>query len=192
MQEIVLNPPGRTLEGSAEGRAEERAKDAAERKEFESRLPECAPLAFRVALGVLRNAADAEEVAQDALLRAFRKFRGLRDPARFRSWIVRVSFRLALDRWRSAKRRQVRETAWSQPVARGTTPSVDEIIQSNEFQARLERALSELPEKSRLVLILCAIQGHTLEEVAKLLGIPMGTVKSRLFFARKQLAEKLR
>jgi RNA polymerase sigma-70 factor, ECF subfamily len=192
MQELILNPPGRALEGNGEERAEARAEDEAERGEFELLLPECGPLAFRVALGVLRNTADAEEVAQDALLRAFRKFRELRDPARFRSWIVRISFRLALDRWRSAKRRQVRETAWSQPMHCGTAPSVDEIIQSNEFQARLERALGELPEKLRLVLILCAIQGHTLEEVAKLLGIPLGTVKSRLFFARKQLAEKLR
>ena len=52
--------------------------------------------------------------------------------------------------------------------------------------------MDELPEKLRLVLLLAAMQGYTLEEVSGILGIPMGTVKSRLFFARKQLAEKLR
>ena len=57
---------------------------------------------------------------------------------------------------------------------------------------RLERALEQLPEKFRLVLLLAAIEGYTLQEVAEMLGIPMGTVKSRLFFARKQLAEKIR
>jgi RNA polymerase sigma-70 factor (ECF subfamily) len=56
----------------------------------------------------------------------------------------------------------------------------------------LERAIEELPEKQRLVLLLSALQDCTLEEVSTMLGIPMGTVKSRLFFARKQLAEKLR
>ncbi len=59
------------------------------------------------------------------------------------------------------------------------------------LRARLERALDELPEKLRLVLLLAAIEGYTLEEVSALLGVPTGTVKSRLFFARKQLAEKL-
>ena len=52
--------------------------------------------------------------------------------------------------------------------------------------------MDQLPEKLRLVLLLSAMQGYTLEEVSSMLGIPMGTVKSRLFFARKQLAEKLR
>jgi RNA polymerase sigma-70 factor (ECF subfamily) len=52
--------------------------------------------------------------------------------------------------------------------------------------------LDELPEKLRLVLLLAAMEGHTLDEVAEMLGLPVGTVKSRLFFARKQLVEKLR
>ena len=52
--------------------------------------------------------------------------------------------------------------------------------------------MDQLPEKLRLVLLLSAMQGYTLEEVSSMLEIPMGTVKSRLFFARKQLAEKLR
>jgi RNA polymerase sigma-70 factor (ECF subfamily) len=63
---------------------------------------------------------------------------------------------------------------------------------TSEFQAHLDRAMDDLPEKRRLVLLLAAMQGHSLEEVAEMLGLPMGTVKSRLFFARKQLAEKLR
>jgi RNA polymerase sigma-70 factor (ECF subfamily) len=62
----------------------------------------------------------------------------------------------------------------------------------SEFQAHLDRAMEELPEKHRLVLLLGAIEGHSLDEVSEMLGLPIGTVKSRLFFARKQLAEKLR
>lgn len=188
MQELVLIQPGRTLDG---GTAREAVQTRTHR-EFEERLAECGPLAYRVAQGILRNPADAEDIAQEALLRAFRKFEDLRDPARFRAWLVRITFRLALDRWRSAKRRERRETEWSLPEQRPAPPNAEEIAVSNEFQARLERALDELPDKLRLVLLLSAIQGYTLEEVSGMLGIPMGTVKSRLFFARRQLAEKLR
>lgn len=188
MQELVLNPPGRVLEGDMAREAEV----SAARCEFELRLAECGPLAFRVAHGVLRNAADAEEVAQEALLRAYRKFDRLRDVKQFRGWLVRIAFRLALDRWRSARRREQRETAWSMPEHRPAPRTAEEIVMSNEFQNRLERALDKLPDKLRIVLLLSAIQGYTLEEVSGMLGIPAGTVKSRLFFARKQLAEKLR
>jgi RNA polymerase sigma-70 factor (ECF subfamily) len=188
MQELVLIQPGRTLEADL---TREIARSRIDR-EFEARLAECGPLAYRIAQGVLRNAADAEDVAQEALLRAYRKFARLQDVTRFRAWLVRITFRLALDRWRSLKRRERRETEWSSPEQRPAPPSAEQVAASNEFQARLDRALEELPEKFRIVLLLAAIQGYTLGEVAGMLRIPVGTVKSRLFFARKQLAEKLR
>jgi RNA polymerase sigma-70 factor, ECF subfamily len=188
MQELALIQPGTTLEGDS---AHETERSRVHR-EFEARLAECGPLAFRVAQGVLRNAADAEDVAQEALLRAYRNFEGLHDVTRFRAWLVRIVFRLALDRWRSARRRERREREWSLPEQRPAPPNAEEMAASSEFQARLERAMDELPEKFRMVLLLAAIQGYTLEEVAGMLCVPVGTVKSRLFLARKQLAEKLR
>ena len=188
MQELVLIQPGRSLEGESAREAEA----CTVHREFEARLAECGPLAFRVAQGVLRNASDAEDVAQEAMLRAYRKFNRLRDPARFRGWLIRITFRLALDRWRAARRREKRETEWFISERRPVPPTAEDLAASSEFQTRLEHALGELPEKQRLVLLLSAMQGYTLEEVSGILGIPMGTVKSRLFFAKKQLVEKLR
>jgi len=188
MQELALIHPGRTFEGES---ARELATSRSHR-EFESRLAECGPLAFRVAQGVLRNPADAEDVAQEALLRAYQKFDRLKDVTRFRAWLVRITFRLALDRWRSARRRELRETEWALPERRAAPPSTEELAASSVFHARLEKALEELPEKLRLVLLLAAIEGYTLEEVAEMLSVPVGTVKSRLFHGRKALAEKLR
>ncbi|MFI5097798.1 MAG: RNA polymerase sigma factor [Candidatus Acidiferrales bacterium] len=188
MQELVLVPPGQSIDGTPMRELERSGTHA----EFEARLAESGPLAFRIAQGVLRNAADAEDVAQEALLKAFRSFNRLRDPQKFRAWLVRITFRMALDRTRSAKRREQRETEWSMPQRRSLPPTAEDIAASSEFQVRLERAVEELPDKLRLVLLLSVLQGHTLEEVSALLAIPAGTVKSRLFFARKQLAEKLR
>jgi RNA polymerase sigma-70 factor, ECF subfamily len=188
MQELILVQPGRTV-----GDELERGTAHAEtRREFEERLAECGPLAYRVARGVLRNTADAEDVAQEALLRAYRQFDRLRDRNRFRAWLVRIAFRLALDRLRSGKRRELRDTLWSQPERQAPAATAEDIAASSEFQAHLENALEELPEKLRLVLLLAAMEGRTIEEIAALVGIPVGTVKSRIFLARKQLAEKLR
>lgn len=189
MQEFVLIEPGNTASklGKAEWMRE--AERSAIRREFEERLADSGPLAFRVARSVLRNDADAEDVAQEALLRAFRKFARLRDRTRFRAWLVRISFRIALDRLRSAKRRELREAEWMRERERDRAA----LRQSpSDFQKQLETAMDELPEKLRLALLLSAMEGHSLEEVAALLTVPIGTVKSRIFFARKQLAEKLR
>jgi len=161
-------------------------------RELELLLAENAPLAYHVALAVLRNPAEAEDVAQEALIRAYRNFHRLRDARRFRGWLVRVSFRLALDRSRSARRRELRETVWAQPELRPPVPSVEDIAASRQFQQRLARALDDLPDRLRLVILLTAIEGHSIDEVAALLDVPAGTVKSRLFAARKRLAEKLR
>ena len=183
MQEFTW--PGRTAETELALDLEK----AALRREFERRLEECGTLAFRVALGVLRNAADAEDVAQEALLRAYRRFARLRDPSRFRAWLVRITFRLALDHVRSVRRREQRETVWAVDVPR---PNAEDIATSNEFGRRLHEAMESLPKKSRLVLVLANMDGHSLDEVTAMLQLPLGTVKSRLHSARKQLAEKLR
>jgi RNA polymerase sigma-70 factor, ECF subfamily len=187
MQELVLVQPGATAVSD-----QQRATEAALRRDFEERLAECGPLAFRLARGVLRNTADAEDVAQEALLRAYRRFDRLRDRARFRSWLVRITFRLALDRCKSAKRREQRETRWANPDRKPAPPNAEDCVIASQFQSRLDQAVNELPKKQRLALLLTAIEGHSLEEVAALLDVPLGTVKSRLFFARKHLAEKLR
>ena len=187
MQELVLIQPGSAVRS-------ELVREAAQadaRREFEERLAECGTLAYRVARGVLRNTADAEDVAQEALLRAYRSFDRLRDRNRFRGWLVRIAFRIALDRLRSAKRREQRDTLWSQPAQLPPTTAED-IAVSNQFQSHLEHALEELPEKLRLALLLSAMEGHTIEEISSMLDVPIGTVKSRICLARKKLAEKLR
>jgi RNA polymerase sigma-70 factor, ECF subfamily len=187
MQELVLIQPIR----AAEDKWSREAAHSAKRYKFEERLAEWGPLAYRVARGVLRNDADAEDVAQEALLRAYRQFDGLRDVRRFRAWLVRIAFRLALDRARSARRRELRESEWARPARTAAPQTAEELAASSEFQEHFDHAFEELPEKLRLALLLSAMEGHTFEEVAAMLGLPVGTVKSRVFVGRKKLAEKL-
>jgi RNA polymerase sigma-70 factor (ECF subfamily) len=159
--------------------------------EFEARVADTAKLAFRVALGVLRHREDAEDVAQEAFLRAHRAFASLRDRERFRAWMVRVAFRLALDRQRGARRRLRHEDAARAEAAREGT-SVEEEMARGQVREKVGEAVDALPEKLRIVTVLAAIEGHEVREVARLLDLPEGTVKSRLHLARKALAERLR
>ena len=163
------------------------AEDDLER-EFEARLAESSRLAFRVAYGVLRHREDAEDVAQEAFARAYRSFHTLRDRDRFRSWLVRATWRLAIDRVRARRRRQQYEQPSDAPVEPLVAPDVD----ARERETHLWAAIDALPEAQRLVTVLAAIEGYDMNEVSRLLGVPAGTVKWRLFAARQRLQEALR
>ena len=156
-------------------------------REFEARLVESSTLAFRVAFSVLRQRQDAEDVAQEAFVRAHARFRQLRDRERFRAWLVRMTWRLAIDHLRSARRRLHREQAHVSVAATST----DDTAIASERAAQLWAAIDALPEKFRMVVVLAAMEGHDIRDVAALLGLPEGTVKSRLFLARKRLKEQL-
>jgi RNA polymerase sigma-70 factor (ECF subfamily) len=162
-------------------------RDAHLRREFERRLVECSTLAFRVAFSVLRQRQDAEDIAQEAFAKAFRHFHRLRDRDRFRAWLIRLTWRLALDRQRSDRRRAARER-----TANFAEPTyVSDTHGENERARQLWQAIDALPEKLRIVVVLANMQEHDVGEVAMLLRIPPGTVKSRLFLARQRLKELL-
>jgi RNA polymerase sigma-70 factor (ECF subfamily) len=163
--------------------------DADLERDFEARIRDSSRLAFSIAFGVLRNRQDAEEVAQDAFARAFQRFRQLRDRERFRAWLTRMTWRLAIDRWRADRRRLAREQRMIDDPVMSTA---EDEAAARERSAIVWRAIDDLPDKLRLALVLSAIEGHDTKEVATLLGIPEGTVKSRLFLARKILAEQLK
>jgi RNA polymerase sigma-70 factor (ECF subfamily) len=179
MHERAFSLPDRVVTGG----------DADLEREFEARLLESSTLAFRVAYSVLRHREDAEDVAQEAFTKAYRAFRQLRDRDRFRAWLVRLTWRLAVDRQRAERRRATREGSHVAlaPADRGV---VDDLA-ARERAERLWRAIDNLPEKLRIVIVLAAIDEHDLQAVARILDVPEGTVKSRLFAARQRLREQL-
>jgi RNA polymerase sigma-70 factor (ECF subfamily) len=154
-------------------------------REFETRLVECSTLAFRIAYSVLRHREDAEDAAQEAFTRAYRSFSQLRDRERFRAWIVKATWRVAITKYQQKRRRRGRELEVE--VETASPDSAD----AAERAGRLWRAIDTLPEKLRMTVILAGIEGHNMREVAALLGVPEGTVKRRLFDARQMLKERL-
>jgi RNA polymerase sigma-70 factor (ECF subfamily) len=156
--------------------------------DFAARVQEAQQRVFQIAYSVLADVADAEEVAQDAFIRAYRRLPNLREPDKFLAWVSRISFRLALNRRRDQRRRLVRDAAWyagrPDTVVDGARKGIDRVILD-----RVRMEIDRLPAKLRMVLLLSAVDGMEAREVAEVLNIPVGTVRSRLYLARKRLLE---
>lgn len=171
--------PGRAKAANVD----EKAHDT---REFELRLRECHGLVYQIAYSVLEDRGDAEEIAQDTFLRAYRKLSTLREPQKFRAWAARISFRLALNRWHARSRARRRDTSWLETSA-PPVADVETIVAQREFQNRLRQEIARLPRKLRAVLLLSAVEDLATQDIAEILGIPEGTVRSRLHLARKSL-----
>jgi RNA polymerase sigma-70 factor (ECF subfamily) len=157
-------------------------------RQFEGAVTDSLSLVFRVAYGVLRDRPEAEDVAQEAFTKAYRNYRQLRDRGALRAWLVRITWRLAINRQRSNRRRAARELAAHRQAVAVAPP---DSLEQEERASRLWAAIDALPPKLRIVTVLAAIEGHDIREVAALLRLPAGTVKSRLFLARHRLKELL-
>jgi len=145
--------------------------------------------AYALALRMLRLPAEAEEVAQDAFVRAWRALPGFRGDAKFSTWLHRIVVRRCLDRAVVLRSRRGRETELElapEPVAAADAALDPE---QRARAARLAHLMTELTETQRLVVTLFYHQDRSLEDVARTLGLPENTVKTHLHRARAVLRE---
>jgi RNA polymerase sigma-70 factor (ECF subfamily) len=158
---------------------------------FGERIAENQRRVFQIAYSVLGNPADAEDVAQEAFLRAHQEFRSLREAEKFRWWINRIAFRLALNRQRGYRRRLARDTAWQiaeSPAMIDGAKDAEKHVMLEQLRKEIER----LPDKYRSVLQLSLVEEMEAADVGTVLGIPAGTVRSRAHTARKLLLEAMK
>jgi RNA polymerase sigma-70 factor (ECF subfamily) len=143
---------------------------------------------FAITFHMLSHRQEAEEAAQEALERIFTRLDQLRTPAHFRAWSAQLTANLCRDRLR--RREPLREPIEeAHSLAGGPTPLQETC--RNELHRQLHKALSSLTPVLRLAVLLRDVEGLSYEEVAAALEIPEGTVKSRLFEARRKLREHL-
>lgn len=146
---------------------------------------------FGVALRMLGNAAEAEEIAQEAFLRAHRSLGGFRGEAKLSTWLYAIASRLCLNRLASGERHRVNageETLMRLPSA--DTGAAD-ALERGERDAALQQAIASLPEERRIVVVLRDVEGLSYDEIAQALDLEPGTVRSRLHRARLDLKDKL-
>ncbi|RMF75765.1 MAG: sigma-70 family RNA polymerase sigma factor [Planctomycetota bacterium] len=189
------NPPNvessevRLLERAANG-------DRDARRELFERYRE---IAYRVARRITGRHADALDVVQDAFIRAFEKLDRFQRDAKFKTWLLRIVSNRALDVLRSRKVRLAMPLdhgsgdddapGFSLPDPDAAEPTAG--IEQAELAVRLRQAIESLPLEQRTVFSMYASGDLTYGEIAEALGIPIGTVMSRLYHARRRLHEQL-
>ncbi|MGA2759643.1 MAG: sigma-70 family RNA polymerase sigma factor [Candidatus Cybelea sp.] len=142
---------------------------------------------YHLSYRMLHNVEDARDATQEAFFKAFRSLRTFRAGAKFSTWIFAIAYHACCDRLARRKHDSSDELPDRADPARGPE---QEAIALDEA-SRLRRAIDSLPEKYRAVVTLFHLQGRQYEEIASVLGLPMGTVKTHLFRAKEQLRRLL-
>jgi RNA polymerase sigma-70 factor (ECF subfamily) len=150
-----------------------------EKEEFSTRVLEIESSLYHVSKGILINETDCEDVVQSAILKAFVKRNSLREVNYFKTWLTRILINECYQLLRS----QRQEVSYEDYMSDKSTEQIK--------HPELYGIIKKLDIKHRLPIILCYIEGYSVNETAKILRIPSGTVKSRLSKGRKQIKKLL-
>ena len=159
--------------------------------EFEVLVKQNMKRAYFSALGLLGSHDAAMDVTQEAFIRAYRNFKSFNGENKFFTWYYGILKNLCLNFIRDKKRKN--ETEYIEFKEDGHSQSKPgEAIENKELTEKLQEAIDELDFDDREVIILKEFENYTYKEIAEILNIPVGSVMSRLFYARKKLAGKLK
>ncbi len=179
------------------------------RRFFEQEVSRLTNRLYGTALRLTRNPADAEDIVAEAVERAWAKLDELRDIGQLEGWLFRILNNTFVDAWRRRKSRQDREETLDGPeTGPSDTPGFslfqqlhqpfllwwgtpEEHVLDGLLRKDIERALDDLPDEFRMVIVLVEIQGYSYQEAGDLLQVPLGTVRSRLSRARGLLQKSL-
>jgi RNA polymerase sigma-70 factor (ECF subfamily) len=151
---------------------------------------------------MLNDHDEAEDVAQEAFIKAYRSLDSFRGASSFSTWLYRITTNLCIDRARKRKRSPQQAYSLDEPFDKDedrggrdvpdVTAEPSRGVERDELRQQVRLTVAEMPDKLRQVLVMCDIQGMAYEQIAQVLDCPIGTVKSRLFHARADLARRLR
>jgi RNA polymerase sigma-70 factor (ECF subfamily) len=143
---------------------------------------------FGVALARLGDADEAADVAQNTFVEAFERLKNLKDARRLGAWLRSIAIHRTID-WQRRQGREVALESVAEPLAREPTPAAG--LERQELRQQVMEAIGRLPRTQRETVALYYVGGHSQEEVAAILEVPLGTVKRRLHEARQRLREEL-
>lgn len=155
---------------------------------------------YKTALRMTRSVPDTEDLIQETYLKAYRYYSGFEEGTNLKAWLFRIMKNNFINRYRKLKLqpqkveldelRDANENGWTNEPALGETDQETALVEG-ELDHEVEQAILALPHDYKMALLLVDIQGHTYQEVADMLGVPVGTVMSRLYRGRKKIEKAL-
>ena len=166
---------------------------AGELSAFESLIGKYQNRLFHSMTQVLRNSTDAEDVVQDAFVKAFTKLSTFRGGSQFYTWLYRIAHNSAISQIRKRKPTESldHDAGMTAATLEGQHVSPSQRLERQEENRQLSDALNRLKKEQRSVLVLREMEGLDYDAIAEILDVPVGTVRSRLHRARAQLKEEL-
>ena len=174
----------------------------ADRSTFAERAMEYAPQLYSTALRMTRNAADAEDLVQETMMRGYRSFETFEEGTNLRAWLYRILTNAFINRYRSKQRRPIEtdladvedlylyKRVASLENAAATLSAEDQFLDLLTDD-EVKSAVEDLPDTFKLPVILADVEGFAYKEIAEMLDIPVGTVMSRLHRGRKAMQKQL-
>ncbi|NQT87582.1 sigma-70 family RNA polymerase sigma factor [bacterium] len=148
---------------------------------------------YRVAYHFVHNKPDALDLCQETFVRVFQSLRSFQGRSRFSTWLMRIASNTCIDSYRHKKVRRAGEldeqfvTGDLRNPGAAQTPNPARNLERQELRGQLDAAIDELSPDHRAVFVFHAVDGLTYQEIAETVGVPIGTVMSRLHYARKRL-----
>lgn len=170
---------------------------------FDLLITRYSPDVYSLLFRLTRDTEEAADLTQDTFLRVLRSIRKFRGDSELKTWIFRIAINESRNRFRWwTRRKRGRTVSIDEPLTKdgpalanslaGASEAPDERLIRRESRSRLERAIADLSPAFRETIVLCDIEGQSYQEIALILGISLGTVKSRIARARDELRKKLK
>jgi RNA polymerase sigma-70 factor (ECF subfamily) len=148
---------------------------------------------YRLIYLMVHHEEDTWDLLQEAFLHAYQALHSLKDPAIFGAWVTRIAVNLSINHLKKRKRiRQCQQVMANTMSDCKENDSPEYILEQKETQEKLHSLIAQLPPKQRTVLILCDMEGYSYKEISQILQCHLGTVMSRLFYARDFIRQHLR
>lgn len=153
---------------------------------------------FGILFGMLRSREDAMELTQDVFIKVYQRIKDFEEKSSFYTWVYRIAFNLAID-FRRREWKKV-HTEYDDSIEQGADDAIlnreranpEQSLQSRELGDQIRRALETLPDEQKQVLLLREVEGLSYQEMADSMGCSIGTIMSRLFYARKKMQAQLK
>lgn len=161
-----------------------------DQKAFSELFHEYREMVYRVVYKLLGNSEETNDAVQQTFIELYKSLPGYAGKSKFTTWLYRIAVNVSIQFFRK-RRTQDKNQPFNPEIHADTSNGSDHPLEKKELRKQIEEALASLHIRKRTVVVLHDIENRTMEEISDIIGVPVGTIKSRLFYGREELKKKL-